>query len=78
MIVNFLTLGMPEIVSLFPILFWAVLFVFGFVKCVTNGQFNPTDRAVWVLVICIVPFFGAIAYLLAYGKEKKRETSRGY
>jgi len=78
MIVNFLNLGTLEIISLFPVLLWVIFFVIAFVKCVTNNYFTPIEKAVWVLVICLAPFFGAIAYLIAYGKNRKKEPVQRY
>lgn len=68
---NFLNLGMPELFILLPTLLWVLLFVLAFVKCVTNNWFSPTEKAIWILVICLAPFFGAIAYLAAYRKGKR-------
>jgi len=67
----FLNIGAAELFLLVPALLWVLLFVFAFAKCVTNSHFTPTEKAVWILVICVAPFFGALAYLIAYGKEKK-------
>lgn len=78
MIVNFLNLGMPEMLILFSAFIWAVIFVIAFVKCITNKHFTPIEKAVWILLICVAPFFGAIAYLIAYGKNKKREPVQRY
>ncbi len=69
--VNFLNLGMPEISILISLSLWMVLFAVSFVRCVTNNFFTPTEKAVWVLAICLAPFFGALAYLVAYGKGRK-------
>lgn len=71
MMVNFLNLGVPEISILSSLFLWVALFAVAFVRCVTNNFFTPTEKAVWVLAICLVPFFGALAYLIAYGKGRR-------
>jgi|GEM_PF-994600 len=73
MMTTFLNIGTPELFLLIPALLWVTLFAIAFVKCLTNRQFTPTEKALWILVICVAPFFGALAYLIAYGKPKKRQ-----
>jgi hypothetical protein len=52
--------GMLLIQSVIPI----VLFVFPIISLIDLGRKNLTGTtlAIWVLVICIVPLLGAIAY----------------
>lgn len=78
MIVNFLNLGMQEMLILFSAFIWTIIFVIAFVKYITNKQFTPIEKAVWVLVICLAPLFGAIAYFIAHGSAKKQAPVREY
>lgn len=71
MILGFLNIGGMELtVFAIPLLATLVLSLIALVKCVLNKQFSPLEKAVWVLVICLVPFIGALAYLIAYGGKK--------
>jgi len=76
MITAFLNIGKPELFLLIPALLWFLLFAMAFVKCLTNRQFTPTEKALWILVVCVAPFFGALAYLIAYGKTKKKQANQ--
>lgn len=48
-----------------------ILFV-AFVRCILNKNLTSTEKAVWLLVILIAPFLGAIAYFFVNENRKKK------
>ncbi len=53
-------IGIPELVMIPLALFSTVFWIWMLVDCAVKG---PADtKAMWIVVIAIAPFFGALAY----------------
>ncbi len=44
---------------------WLILVLLCFVNCVRNEKLSNTSKGVWILVIFLVPAFGAVGYIVA-------------
>ena len=44
---------------------WFILVLLCFVNCVRNKELSNASKGIWILVIFLVPFFGAIGYVVA-------------
>ncbi len=78
---GFLTLGGGEIFLLLAILLVIPLAVLSFVfwiwmliDCVKNDRIRDDEKIVWVLVIALTHFLGAIIYFVA-GRGTRRSTA---
>ena len=62
-----------------PILAWLILVLLCFVNCSRNKEISNVSRGVWLLVIFLIPIFGALGYLIGgrHGDAKNQTgTSR--
>jgi hypothetical protein len=47
-----------------PFLAWLILVLVCFVNCSRNKEISNVSRGVWLLVIFLIPIFGALGYLI--------------
>lgn len=64
-----LGLGIPEILSLLPII-CVLSFPLWTLVDVLKGEFSGNNQIIWVLVIIFLPFLGSIIYV-ARGRGQK-------
>jgi len=61
--------GMMTILILFS-LFCTLLWLIALVSALRNRFKNPNDKIIWVLLIILLPFIGAILYFLIGSKNR--------
>lgn len=62
-----------QLVNLSICLGWPTLSVYALFR-LRQQKLNPTTPALWVLIILVVPLFGAIAYLVVKPAEESTLT----
>lgn len=68
-----LLLGIHSLLAWSPIVLLAVYFVlvlWALVDALKSNFQSSTDKLIWILVICLMPFLGSILYLLIGRKQK--------
>ncbi|WP_375558111.1 PLDc N-terminal domain-containing protein [Albibacterium profundi] len=75
---NFVNIGAAEMILLLAIVPAFILYIWAFVKCITNKTLSSTDRILWLLVIFVAPLLGAIAFLIVNRNKKPRPTQSAY
>ena len=60
------------VLALLSTIFW----IWMIVDCATNEPVNSNDKIVWLLVIILVHFVGALVYYLARRPERIRQFGR--
>lgn len=73
-------MGYPELVIILLVLCAAVVFI-GFwvwmlVDCIKNEPDQGNDKVVWVIVIALLGWIGALVYLLARRPTRMRQFGR--
>jgi prolipoprotein diacylglyceryltransferase len=58
------------------VLLSSVFWIWMIVDCATNEPVNSNDKIVWLLVIILVHFVGALVYYLARRPERIRQFGR--
>jgi len=53
---------------------WVVLLVMVFADLFKNGDQSGWAKALWTIVVIIIPLFGALAYLIVHGKGMNRRA----
>lgn len=48
---------------------WICLAVYCFFHCASNKRISNASRGIWLLVIFLIPFLGAVGYLIG-GREE--------
>ena len=59
-----------------PLLLAAIAFwIWMLVDCVRNRRLSESERIIWVIVICLTHWLGALIYLLAGRKPGRTEQA---
>jgi uncharacterized membrane protein YeiB len=67
-------IGIMDIVMvIFFIIIPVILFIYAFVDLIKSRFANRHNKLIWAIIILLVPFFGAILYLVI-GKRYKKLT----
>jgi hypothetical protein len=72
-------LGFPELLLLFMLLFFVggtALWIWMLVDCATREADTGNNKVVWILVIALTNFIGALIYLLVRRPQRIAELGR--
>ncbi len=76
---GFFGLGIPEILILCMLFFgtgFTILWVWALVDCLKNEPSVGNDKTVWVLVIALTHWIGALIYLIVRRPKRIREFGK--
>lgn len=69
---------MPEIICLFGLiaLFGTIFWIWMIIDCAKNEPGNTNDKIVWILIVVLLGFLGALVYFFARRPARRRTLGR--
>jgi hypothetical protein len=75
-----MNLGLPELVLILVVIGFALLatvfWIWMLVDCATKEPNEGNNKIVWVIIICLLHFVGALIYLIVRRPKRIAETGK--